>query len=326
MPRAVFIINSISYSHVRNIALFIHETIKAHIDPDASMFICEEIDDADYDEGSIVFLIGETFSPYKRRPNCTYVYLNFSVVSLLGNPLLTGRAARSSIRRKYQMLHNKLPLVDVLLDYYPPQTKRLQHQINVPVVGFDVAAKPAETILPMERRAYDVCFVGQMNTRREKVCDQIKALGFSLSPSTDVVIEDELARSRICLNVHAVRSYHLEIPRFVAALATATPIVTERSFGVHDVIDSDLFLESRCARLSTEVEQLLSRPDRLEEMGDRAGRWYKNSYLTKAENNWRRICGDIVALAVRSSVSRQKPIRSAPIERHQTSEAHQEFS
>ena len=293
MSRAALVVHSYSYPYIQNVARFIHAAIKTHFDAAAELLICNAVDEVQFDEGNSVFLIGEKFPEFRRIPGCTYMYLNFSVVTIMGQPWETGVKARRAIRKKQNMLAQRLPSIDVLLDYYAPQTSVLQRKMSIPVLGFDVATIARPDFTPMRDRTYDVCFVGGLSRRRKSVCDTIEAMGFSLSPSKDIVIEDAAAQSRVCLNVHSVKSHHFETPRFVAALSAGTPILTEPSFGARDVVDSHFMTEDTCARLPSSVAELLSQIDRLEDLGRDAQHWYSNTYLPRALESWRVTCNNV---------------------------------
>ncbi len=294
MPRAALIIQNFSNAYVCNIAQYIHNTLKEHIDPDALFLLCDEIDEAEHPDGTLVFLIGEQFRPFTRRAGCRYIYLNFSVVTVLGNPLGTGLAGLRAIRRKRRLLNAKLPLIDIVLDYYPPQTKVLQRKLPCPVMGFDVAISPPKDRVPMSERAYDVCFVGGLNDRRRAVCDAISAQGFVLSPSNNVIIEDVAAQSRCCLNVHAVRSHHYEAPRFIAALSTGTPTVSEHTFGLGALSNQKFVVQESISRLSSAIKDMLAQPDLLEDLGHAGSNWYADQYLPNAERKWKDTCQEIL--------------------------------
>ena len=298
MNSAALVVHSFSYPFIKNVALFIHKAIQTHFDSNAELLICDTVDEAEHGENTTVFLIGENFKPFNRRPGCTYVYLNFSVVTVLGRFWETGLKARLAIRSKLKRLSGHLRSVDILLDYYPPQTKVLQRKLKIPVLGFDVATSLQQEFVPMKDRQYDVCFVGGLNKRRQSVCDAIRASGMSLSPSEGIAIEDAAAQSRVCLNVHSVKSHHLETPRFVAALSAGTPIVTEPSFGAHTVVDRRFVTEKNCAQLPSTVDELLH-AGKLEALGQGARRWYGDTYIPCAQANWRETCRAIRAIVVK---------------------------
>ena len=290
MPRASLVIQTFSDAYVHNFARFVHRALRTYLDPDAALVLCDQIDGTEHPEG-LIFIIGENFRPFTRRPGCRYVLMNLSVVTLLGNPLDTSLNGYRQMWRKRRMLSRKLPLIDVLLDYYPPQTRALQRQISCPVFGFDVALATSEAPLPAAARDFDVCFVGGINDRRRTILDRISAQGAVLSPSSGAPIEDIAAASRICLNIHSERSNHLEVPRIVAALSRGTPVVSEASYGLQDLTGGrDFVAESRLSDLPERIGAMLSDPARLSRLGEDCHAWYRDDYLIRAERNWQELC------------------------------------
>ena len=291
MRRATLIVQTFSLSYVENFVRYLYGVLQRHLDPDALLVVCDEIDEADHPDG-VILVIGENFRPFRRRPGCRYAFVNLSVVTLLGNPLSASLLGHRQVFRKRRMLNAKLPLFDVLLDYYPPQTRKLQRQLPIPVLGFDVAIAAARP-LPMAERDFDVCFVGGMTARRKQVLDELARRGLALSPQSGAPIEDIAARSRCCLNVHTERSNHLEIPRLVAAFSRGCPVVTETSFGLSDIAADRFASEYRLPALADGVEAMLADPDRLRRLGADCAAWYRDTYLPRAEARWAEICGNI---------------------------------
>ncbi|MEL7105814.1 MAG: hypothetical protein AAGM21_07835 [Pseudomonadota bacterium] len=284
MPRASLVVQDFSYGFVRRFVDYLHGVMQRHLDPHAGLLICHQVDAAAYPDG-LVFLIGENFAPFERRKGCTYALLNLSVVSPLGSPFAASLAGHRQVFRKRRMLAGKLPLIDALLDYYPPQTKRLKHSLSLPVFGFDVAVAAASDRQPDPD--YDVCFVGAMTARRQRVLDDLKARGVRLSPSHGGPIEKFAAQSALCLNIHTERSNHLEVPRFAAALSTGCPVVTETSFGVADLGAQDFVIERPLPQVADAVTALLGDKSRLERLQRDSLSWYKAHYLPRADARWR---------------------------------------
>ncbi|MDJ1006309.1 MAG: hypothetical protein QNJ13_00665 [Paracoccaceae bacterium] len=288
MRRTTLIVHDFSQAYVGNFVRYLHQALRRHADPEAELVFCKSVDDAAHGPG-LVFIIGEKFPPFRRRPGCVYAYLNLSVVSRLGSPLAASVKGHRLILQKRQLLNAKLDLVDVVLDYYAPQTEVLSRQLPVPVMGFDYAVDPSRTGGRREV-LYDVCFVGGLSERRQTVLDGIAARGFTLSPSSGAPIESIAAASACCLNVHVHRSNHLEIPRIVAALANGCPVVTETSHGIAGLGAGEFVTERPLAALAGEVERRLGDREALADLGLRSVAWYRDSYLPRAEARWREIC------------------------------------
>lgn len=306
MNHAALVIHTVSYPYIQNVALFIHDALCTYFGADTPLLICDTVDEAQHAENTTVFLIGENFQPFRRKPGCRYVYLNFSVVTVLGMPWHTGLTARRAIRYKSKLLSGHLPSIDALLDYYPPQTAVLKRRLKQPVLGFAVASQPND-YTPMAARTYDVCFVCSMNERRLAVRDALERKGLKVSPSKGIVIEEAAAQSRLCLNVHSVKSNHFETPRFVAALSSGTPVVSEPSFAADTIVDRQFVYEGHCDQLPSLVESVLSQPDRLEDVGRRAHRWYASDYFPKAQDQWRRTLASVQDCLRRTETAEAPP-------------------
>ena len=303
MAMASLVVQDFSYGFVRRFVDYLHGVMQRHLNPDAALFISPQVDEAAYPEG-LVFLIGENFRPFERRPGCTYAYLNLSVVSPLGSPFAASLAGHRQVFRKRRMLAGKLPLIDALLDYYPPQTARLQRSLSLPVIGYDVAVLAKDR--PPGDPDFDVCFVGGMTSRRRRVLDDVQSRGFRLSPSHGAPIEDLAARSALCLNIHTERSNHLEVPRFVAALSTGCPVVTETSYGVAGLGAGETVIERPLAEVADAVASLLGDNDRLLALQRRSLSWYTSDYLPRAEARWQVVFDQVKALhASRTTTMRQ---------------------
>ncbi|MDX8350607.1 hypothetical protein SLH49_21670 [Cognatiyoonia sp. IB215446] len=298
MDRAYLIIQKVSYAYITYVTRFIHAELERNFSGGAELIICDEIDEATHEENAIIFVIGEGFARHRRRPGCTYVYLNFSIIAVMGNPLKLSRIGWSAIRRKQRMLREKQDRYDILLDYFPPQTKRLQRRMKMPVFGFQVAIDP-DTLppaIPLAERPYDVCFVGGPSARRKTVLDALEQAGIRLSPQTGVVYEEIAAQSRCCLNIHAYRSNHLEIPRIIGAMATATPLVTEPSYGLNAVFPEGSVTTAAFSRLA-ETAANLGRALEEKSNDQSEPKWYKDSYLPQSRALWADLCTRIRQIA-----------------------------
>lgn len=298
MGKTYLIVHSVSFDYVRNVVRFIHRALRNALDHSAELLIVDEIDAADHEDGALIFVIGENFSRHIRRSGCWYIYLNFSVVLALGNPLNISRSGWRAIRRKNSMLHEKLDLFDVLLDYYPQQTRVLQKRLRLPVLHFPVAVDPADipATTPLDLRKYDVCFVGGLTERRSKIITALSAGGLRLSPHEGVVFEDAVAQSRCCLNVHSQKSNHLETPRIVGALAAATPTVSERSYGLRDLISEDLLVTSSISNIARATIELCEDQARLTTLSARSHVWYRQTYLPRCYSQWHTLVAQLSKL------------------------------
>ncbi len=298
MNRAYLIIQRVSFDHITYVTHFIRGELARHFGNDVDLIICDEIDDAPHDEASAVFVIGEGFKPHTRRPGCVYIYLNFSIVAVMGNPLQLSKVGWSAIRRKARMLREKQGCFDVILDYFAPQTARLQRRLDIPVFGFPVAVDPEaiNTSLPMRDRPYDICFVGAMRPRRQQVLAELADYGLALSPHKNVIYEDVAAQSRCCINIHAHRSNHLETPRIIGAIAAGTPMVTEQSYGLQTLLPDGLVTVAKLRDIAKVAKTISAEDDAQKDRQMRVQNWYEQVYLPQCRTQWSEICDRICRL------------------------------
>ncbi len=291
MPRATLFVHSFSFPYIENFVRYFHGILRRQVDPDAQLLIADEVDSEAYEEG-LVFVIGENLAAFRRRPNCRYIFLNLSVVTLLGSPFAASLNGCLQVFRKRRMLLSKLHLFDALLDYYPPQTAALKRQLSIPVYGFDVAV-PARATVPIADRDYDVCFVGGITARRGKLLDGLEQEDIVMSPHSGASIEKIAERSRCCLNVHQERSNHLEIPRVLAAVSAGCPVVTENSYGLEALGMGSFVKPYGYTELVHGIRDMLSDKQRLQERADAARDWYSNHYLPAAETRWAALLAEL---------------------------------
>lgn len=288
--RCYLVAHEASVSFIRRTIDFLTGQLSRHHGAENCFAITvpKSVDEAGIEGPAIVYIIGERLAPFTRRPDCFYVYLNFSVVAMIGNPLRMSRSGAKMIREKRWLLRHKLEQVDLILDYYPAQTRALQGKLSKPVLGFLPCSERARAPnLPLAEREFDLCFVGGVSPRRKKVLDAAAAAGLSLSPSRGADLEDLTARSRLTLNVHMQASNHLEIPRIVGSLSTATPIVTEHSHGLSEIVVSDSVCEGRAKNLIPMAQHLLADPQRLialQNSARQAFEWYYQNACTLLED------------------------------------------
>jgi len=294
MRRATLVVQNFSHGYVARFIDYLHGVLRRHIDDGSRLVLCDTIDGAAYPEG-LVFIVGENFPPFRRRPGCTYIGLNLSVVTPLGSPFAASLNGYRQIYRKRRMLAAKLALCDALLDYYPAQTRVLSSRLSLPVLGFPFAVAPE----PRAPLAHDVCFVGKLTARRRRILSDLSGRGHRLSPHSSLPIEEVAAASALCLNIHTERSNHLEIPRLVAALAAGCPVVTETSHGLSDFATGDFVVERPLRELADTVANLLSDPEDIAGRGEAGATWYREKYLPAADARWADICATLTDLADR---------------------------
>lgn len=279
------VVHEFSLPFIHGVVARLKTQLQQHYGDVHFVTVAASLDEITPESPATIFFIGERLPPFRRWPGCRYVYLNFSVVAMIGNPFATSLRGLRLIRSKRRLLEQKLSLVDAVLDYYPAQTRVLKKALSIPVMGFlPCSTASRTTLVPMAARAYDLCFVGGITPRRQRVLDQAAAAGFRLSPSKGHHLEDLTAQSRCTLNVHMQASNHLEIPRIVGALSTATPVVTERSHGLDDIVDPsrDCIRSGRIGDLIGLARSLLADTADLDRMAARSLEAYQ-AYAARSD-------------------------------------------
>jgi hypothetical protein len=304
MRPACLVIRRASVPYIRRVAEALRDDLSSHFGPATTMVICDEIDEAAIGDAGTVFLVGEEFGPFLRRAGCRYVYVNFSVVAVLGNPLAMSVEGWRRIRWKQRLLARHATLCDAVLDYYPAQTRVLRRILPRPVHGFlpHVGAPAMAALRPPDQRAHDVCFVGGITPRRQAVLDSLVARGLSFTPARGE-LEDLAADARVTLNIHMQRSNHFEIPRVVGAMAAGSVVVTETSHGIGDVVPEALVCVARYGRLAGALAALVQDPGRLAALQGRALDWYAQVHVPRCRTLLRESLDAVTALAPRRDLS-----------------------
>lgn len=274
--RCYLVVQERSVAAIRRVVDFLHSEISRYY-PDGAQLLTvhESVSEASVVGPATVFYIGEGLAPVTRIPGCTYIFINFSVVTFIGGYRQVSISGMRHIRRKRRLLDQKLEGSDAIFDYYPAQTSELVNTLAKPVFGFLPCGTPPQSPpIAASERQYDVCFVGGISRRRQKVLDAIADAGLKLSPSKGHVLEEVTADSKCTLNVHFQASNHLEIPRIMGSLSTGTPVVTEHSYGLEEVVSSPSIASGRVGELATMAADLIADVPRLDRMGMEAARAY----------------------------------------------------
>jgi hypothetical protein len=219
------------------------------------------------------------------------VFLNFSVLFVLGNPFKCGLSAFKLLHNKRKIFEDKLSCYDYVLDYWPEQTSAMRRKYSVPIESFPVAVAPCKA--HTSEKIYDVCFVGAMTWRRRRLSKQLKSLGINMSPSEGVVMEEIAAQSRIVLNAHAGRSNHLEIPRIVSAFASGSLLVTENESAMKRAFPDGIYVGAKYSRLVTAITSSLADQAFSSATTDSASQWYDNVYMPHCNDQWAKIITNV---------------------------------
>ena len=275
----ILVIHERSVPFVGGTIAFLDAVMRDRYPRYAQIRVANSVDEAQVEGPAVIFMIGERLGTFTKRPDCFYVHMNFSVVAMIGSPFAMSLKGAQHIWKKRALLESKVRVSDAVLDFYPAQTNTLSRRLSCPVLGFMPYSETSEVpALPLADRPWDVCFVGSLSPRRERVLEEVCARGLTLSPASGADIESIAAQSRTTLNVHFHASNHLEIPRIIGSLSAATPVVTERSYGLKDILDGGI-ISCRARRLASLTEALVANPARLNELSEaaRSAHWrYKN--------------------------------------------------
>jgi hypothetical protein len=284
LAKACLIVHSLSLPYVRRIVLALHAQIQSCFGLDCPLLVADEIDCAEHQEHCRVFVIGESFARFTRRQGCTYVYLNFSVIAVLGSPFGLSLKGWQLIRYKQRLLRDKLDLFDALLDYYPAQTSHLATRLPLPVLPFLpwVASQDAAKAIPFSARPFDICVVGSASKRRRLILTTLERQEICLSPTFGVDIEDCATQSRATLNIHMERSSHFEIPRIIGAMSAGSPVITEESLGIDAVVPREMLYIAKYHDLPRVALKAMNDRVALAERAEQAREWYDDFYLLRA--------------------------------------------
>jgi hypothetical protein len=284
VEKCYFLVHEVSYRAVTSIAEYIRVQLALHSPLAFEFHICKSISDISPQPGSVIFIVGDPFAKLTRADGCKYVFLNFSVLLVLGNPLKCGLAAFKLLRNKRKIFEDKLPCYDYVLDYWPEQTSAMQRKYAIPIDSFPVAA--ASRKADSSKKIHDVCLVGVMTPRRRRLSERLRSLGVSMSPSEGVVMEDTAARSRIVLNAQAGRSNHLEIPRIIGAFASGALLITENKSGMKKAFPDGIYVGEAYSRLAKAITTSLADDVLMSTTIDAATHWYNNVYIPRCDDEW----------------------------------------
>jgi spore maturation protein CgeB len=267
---------------------YIYSQLQKYSNLPTELHICESVEDVILEPHSLVYVAGLPFKKFSRTKTCKYVSLNFSVLYVIGNPLKCSISAFNMIRRKRKIFEDKLECFDYVLDYWTEHTAVMQKKISLPVKTFPLMVDVKEqNLTKASSREYDVCFVGTMTPRRIKILKELERLGITTSPISGVILEEEAAKSKIVLNVHARRSTHLELPRIIGAFASKAALITEQDSALEKFCPSDTYVATKYNNIVSQIQFLLNNPASLDEVAEQGHEWLLGEYSSKCEEDWK---------------------------------------
>ncbi len=165
MSKCYFLVHKLSYRYVKNIADYIFLQLKKHSPLKTEFQLCESVEDVPLLPNSTVYIIGDPFTRFTRAPGCKYVFMNFSVLYLLGNPFNCSLSGYRLIKRKRKIFEEKLDCYDYILDFWPAHTARMRQKVMMPVNSFPVAVTIDEAANFASRRQESMTFVSSVLAR-----------------------------------------------------------------------------------------------------------------------------------------------------------------
>ena len=294
MPRCYLVIHTVSYRFVRNVAEYIFDQLRRHGPREVAFHSCDSVDSIDYEPGSIIFVIGDPFATFVRRPRCCYVFVNFSLLYRLGGEENYGPRGRRWISEKHRLFTERIRSFDYALDCHPHQSEMLTGEFGVPCRFFPLGLKPEAYATP-RAKLFDVCNVGTVTPRRNVLARRMGRSGIRLSPATGIALEDAAAQSKIVLNVHAYRTANVGLPRVVSALLSGAALVAENSADVSAAFPPQLYVTARYCDLSKAITGLLADPRSATNMAKAAGDWMRSIYLPRSDAIWARLVPTVYA-------------------------------
>jgi hypothetical protein len=286
MAKSYLLVHEVSYRYITALVDYISAQLQKHSPLATEIHLCKSVEDVSLEPNSIVYIIGDPFKKFAKVKSCKYVFLNFSVLYVLGNPLKCSFAAYKLIRKKRKIFEDKVACYDYVLDFWAEQTEVMQAKVSVPVKTFPVSINLRGELSETSTRKYDVCFVGGVTPRRAKVIKKLQELGISVSPTEGVVFEDMATQSKIVLNLRARRSNHLELPRIVGAFATKAALVTEHDPALEGFCPTEIYVSAKYGDLVDQILSLLQDSDRLNDVANKAYSWMANNHAVLSDMEW----------------------------------------
>ena len=293
MKKCLLITNKFSYSYIRNSVKYTEEILRKYSRAGFQSHIVETVDEVIIEPDSITFIIGDPFPIFERKPDCYYVFINFSLLYQLGDPINASTKGLEWISRKRRSFMEKVHCFDEVMDFYPAQTRIMKKELSglpVMVRSFPVNVLVDEKeLLPIEKREFDVCIVGSMTNRRIDLCQRLAQQGMVLSPPTTFDISETIRHSRLVLNIHAYRCNTLEIPRVLEAMLAGTALLTEHCFEIEDTFASKYYFTAAYDELEERTQFLINNHRQLHSVSANAKLFVRNQYDKDCEMSWKEL-------------------------------------
>lgn len=286
MSRSYLLVHPTSYRNIAGVVDYIYQQLKKYSSSEVELSLCSEIDAVAVESGSVIFIIGDPFGNFTPRPNCRYIFLNFSLLYPLGEERAYSQAGLRWVDRKHRKFAVKVRQYDYILDCYPHQAGRISNEFGIPTRHFAIGLGDDAYSVSFERE-YDVCVVGARTPRRLVLANRLTRMGLRLSPFAGVSLDSIAARSKVVLNLHAYRTANAEFPRIVSALLSGAVLLTEPSAAIADRFPANLYVSARYGDVAQAIQALLDDPRRREKLSSEANTWMRMQYLPDCEQDWK---------------------------------------
>jgi len=251
--------------------------------------IVDAVEDARTCPGYINLIIGDSFGPFQKRQGQTYVFINFSLLYVLGAQNPSDKATQKWITNKHARMMAKAGNFDLVVDFLPEQTPRLRHDLachGVPVAALQVSTEYDSGFEPIHQKEWDICVVGSSTPRREVLFAQLEAAGLTLSPRQTMDFAMIVSKSRIVMNVHAYDCATCEYPRLVEAMKSGACLLTEPVIGLSGQIAPDSFISAPYEELPKIATELISNDASRNRLGQRLKVAFKEEYQPRCNASW----------------------------------------
>ena len=166
---------------------------------------------------------------------------------------------------------SKVRSFDMVLDFYHPQTSLMEQELekfSIKVMPFltNVSRKPG-IVSPLNERKWDICVVGTLSQRRNKVYKKLEKLGYRLSPLETSDFQSAIANSKLTLNIHIYPCDTLEVPRVIQTLSMGCCLVSEPCYGLEKLVPIECYYCVPYSNLVNQISELLENPDRIKDTG-----------------------------------------------------------
>jgi len=286
------IIHESSYKYIESVVKSIIECISITSGIIPIVTICPCIKEDTYADNSLIFIIGDSFLDIKKKTNCFYVFINFSLLFRFRPYKFLFNNSRSWINNKKMLFEERIKSFDMIIDFYLPQTKLLEKNYgsNLYIENFLPSILPSHNNLEINNfKKWDVCFVGTLSRRRIRVEQELLKAGFLVSPYETDDIDNIIINSRVVINIHYVSCDTLEFPRVVHAFARNTCLVTETCYKMEEFFPSNTYVSADYKNVVRVITNLLNDNAKRISIANNALQYINEVYQNNVIEKWKHI-------------------------------------